>query len=88
MIHAVLLQVIYGAGLPFPLNKWLPWRARAAALKHFKSTTAAQVNTGPALSPELHTPISADSSCKDEILESALAPTVDDSWNPYMRGQM
>mmetsp|Transcript_15986 Transcript_15986/g.48012 ORF Transcript_15986/g.48012 Transcript_15986/m.48012 type:complete len:322 (-) Transcript_15986:170-1135(-) len=41
-------QVIYGAGLPFPLNKWLPWRARAAALKHFKSTTAAQVYEGAA----------------------------------------
>lgn len=38
-------RAVYGAGLPLPLNYWIPWNQRRIALRRFRSSTAEQVGT-------------------------------------------
>ena len=41
--YASHTRAVYGAGLPLPLNYWLPWSQRRAALRRFSSTTRERV---------------------------------------------
>ncbi len=46
--YASHTRAVYGAGLPLPLNYWLPWSQRRAALQRFSKST------GPQVCPALH----------------------------------
>lgn len=35
-------RAVYGAGLPLPLNYWLPWNQRRTALRRFCKSTGVQ----------------------------------------------
>ena len=54
---------VYGAGLPLPLNYWLPWSQRRAALRRFSNVT------GPQVWPELL--VGSVGCCKGGRLTSA-----------------
>ena len=41
--YASHTRAVYGAGLPLPLNHWLPWSQRRAALRRFSKSTRDQV---------------------------------------------
>ena len=41
--YASHTRAVYGAGLPLPLNYWLPWSQRRAALRRFINITREQV---------------------------------------------
>ena len=43
--YSLHTRAIYGAGLPLPLNYWIPWKQRRVALQRFRSSTAEQVGT-------------------------------------------
>lgn len=42
--YASHTRSVYGAGLPLPLNHWLPWSQRRAALRRFCKSTGGQVS--------------------------------------------
>lgn len=41
--YALHTRAAYGAGLPLPLNYWIPWSQRRAALQRFSNYTKEQV---------------------------------------------